>query len=114
MHFYKKFVTFCNQAEKSPSRVAMEIGLSKSTVNNWKNGGMPSDSTLQKIADYFGIPVEQLEDHTDGKNPLADLINSEGDPVKDEMYHIMSTATEEELRDMLELMRFVRRKRREG
>lgn len=108
MHFYRKFVTFCNQAEKSPSRVAMEIGLSKSTVNNWKNGGMPSDSTLQKIADYFGIPVERLEGQTDEKIPPAVQWNSDNDPVTNALIQEVLTASEEDKRKMLEIIRVIK------
>ena len=36
------------------------MGLSKTTVNRWKNGGGITDATILKVASYFGIPKEEL------------------------------------------------------
>lgn len=60
MDFYGKYVEMCNKIGKSPSAVAIEIGLSKPSVNRWKNGGSPTDATAQKIATYFGVSVAYL------------------------------------------------------
>ena len=37
------------------------MGLSKTTVNRWKNGGGVTDATALKIANYFGITVDELK-----------------------------------------------------
>lgn len=59
--FYENYLKFCNELKKSPSGVALEIGLSKTAVNGWKHGrSSPTDATLQKIADYFGVTIETL------------------------------------------------------
>lgn len=58
--FYDNYVRFCNSVDKTPSAVAVEIGLSKPTVNRWKNGGGVTDATAIKIADYFGVSVAEL------------------------------------------------------
>lgn len=60
MNFYGRYVEMCNRIGKSPSAVAIEIGLSKPSVNRWKNGGSPTDATAQKIASYFGVSVGYL------------------------------------------------------
>ena len=51
--FYEDFIRLCNGVGKSPSAVAVEIGLSKATVNRWKNGGHPTDATYAQIKAYF-------------------------------------------------------------
>lgn len=58
--FYRNYIRLCSRKGKSPSAVALEIGLTKSSVTRWKAGGIPSDVTLTKIADYFGISVSEL------------------------------------------------------
>lgn len=58
--FYSTFIELCNEANKTPSKVAMEIGVSKSAVTRWKCGSLPSDATLQKIAKYFNISISEL------------------------------------------------------
>ena len=60
MGFYENFLYLSNSVGKSPSAVALEIGISKPTVNRWKNGGGLTDATARKVADYFGITKNQL------------------------------------------------------
>ena len=36
------------------------MGISKTTVNRWKNGGGVTDANLQTIANYFGVSVDEL------------------------------------------------------
>ena len=60
--FYENYLKFCNEVNKTPSAVALEIGLSKTAVNGWKyNRSNPTDATLQKVADYFGVTVDVLD-----------------------------------------------------
>lgn len=58
--FYTNFVSFCGKIKKSPSAVAEEIGLSRTSPNGWKKGKQPSDVTLAKLSDYFGVPISEL------------------------------------------------------
>lgn len=60
--FYDNYIRLCNEIKKSPSAVALEIGISKPTVNRWKNGGSPTDATLRKIAEYFGVSAYELKE----------------------------------------------------
>ena len=67
---YDNFVRLCNSVKKSPSAVALEIGIAKPTVSRWKTGSVPNRSSLLKVADYFGVSVDSL---TKGKkeNPAT-------------------------------------------
>lgn len=58
--FYNYFVELCNRAKISPSKAAQQIGLSKSSVSGWKNGSVPRDSQIMRIADFFGIPASDI------------------------------------------------------
>lgn len=58
---YDNFLDLCNSVGKTPSAVALEIGISKTSVNRWKNGGGVTDATALKIARYFGITVDELK-----------------------------------------------------
>ena len=42
--------------------VAEELVFSNSMPTSWKNGALPRMSSRKKIADYFGITVEELMD----------------------------------------------------
>lgn len=73
MNVYDKYIALCNQVGKSPSAVAIEIGLSKPTISRWKKGGGLTDATAAKVAGYFNISVEDLisEEALDIKNKPA-------------------------------------------
>lgn len=58
--FYDKFLSLCAERKESPSGVARKIGLSNAAANGWKNGKMPSDVTLTKLAQYFGVTTDYL------------------------------------------------------
>lgn len=60
--FYQRYIELCNGMGKSPSAVAIEIGLSKTAVHKWKNGGLPTDSTAVKVASYFNVSVDSMMD----------------------------------------------------
>lgn len=58
--FFQNFLRLCNSVNKKPSSVARDLGIAKSTVSRWKEGSAPHPATLQKLADYFNVPVETL------------------------------------------------------
>lgn len=58
--FYDNYIKLCAVHDKSPTAVSKEIGLSNAAASGWKNGKKPSAVTKQKLADYFGVTVEEL------------------------------------------------------
>ena len=77
--FYDNFIKACNSIGKTPSSVAIDIGLNKATVTGWKKGSKPTDSTIQKLVDYFGISPDELTGSTGPaqKKAPADVSNSD-------------------------------------
>ena len=99
----------CNNVGKSPSAAAVEIGLSKPSVNRWKNGGSPTDATATKIASYFGISVTALL----GKDEQKDLtINNDSriTKTKKDMINKIMHMSEDELLKFDLLLRLVESK----
>ena len=60
MAFYENFVDLCNSIHKSPTATVIAMGFNRSTLTQWKRGATPSDATVRRIADYFGISVAEL------------------------------------------------------
>ena len=58
--FWERYLDLCNSVNKAPSAVALELGFSNAASSGWKNGSMPRQSALKKIADYFGVTVNYL------------------------------------------------------
>jgi transcriptional regulator with XRE-family HTH domain len=69
--FYDNFVALCASVNKTPAYVGREIGIDKSTISCWKaRKTKPSDVNAQKIADYFGVTVEELIGKGIKKDPI--------------------------------------------
>ena len=62
--FYDNFIKACNLKGKTPSAALSEAGIDKSAATRWKNGKKPTDATLRKLADYFGVSPEELTGST--------------------------------------------------
>ena len=58
--FKKNFINLCNAKGLSPSFVMNAIGLSAATYSCWTDESVPRKTTLLKLADYFGVTVEDL------------------------------------------------------
>ena len=59
---YERINALCKAKGVSGSRMCLDLGLSKSTMSDLKNGRIKGISipTAQKIAGYFGISVDEL------------------------------------------------------
>lgn len=88
--FFQNFLRLCNSVNKKPSSVALDLGIAKSTVSRWKEGSAPHPATLQKLADYFNVPVESL---TEEQKETAPTVTDERDL---EMLSLLSRLTPEQ------------------
>ena len=58
---YKNYVRLRDEKGVTDYRVSEETGITKSTFTDWKSGrSKPKLDKLQKIADYFGVTVNDL------------------------------------------------------
>lgn len=58
MDFYQIFEKLCKEKGVTPTRVARENGITQQAVSLWKKrGSTPKATTLQKLSDYFDVPV---------------------------------------------------------
>lgn len=60
--FYDAFMKLCEMHGKTASEALRGSGLSKYAYHRWKNG-TPTLETRIKLADYFGVTVEELESY---------------------------------------------------
>lgn len=69
--FYDNFVALCASANKTPAHVGRELEIDKSTISCWKaRKTNPSDVNAKKIANYFGVTVEELMGEGIKKDPV--------------------------------------------
>lgn len=58
--FYERFAQLCKEKNISPSAAAEAIGINKANASFWKRGSLPSSKNVQKLAEYFKVPVDYL------------------------------------------------------
>lgn len=54
--FYDQFLKICNEKGIKPTLVLKQIGLSSGNLKKWESDSTASADTLEKLADYFGVP----------------------------------------------------------
>ena len=89
--FYKTFIDLCNSRGVTPSYVGKQIGVSKAAVSGWKNGSLPRDTQLKKIADYFGVPVSYFSEEAPEEKETAPMPIDIGEENILRMYRSLST-----------------------
>ncbi len=112
--FYDNFLKLCNQKGVSPTVAVVEMGFQKSVATRWKKS-IPTDANKLKIAEYFGVSVDDLmsaeketpaltkEDERDIKNKIDEIIDMmaeqkglmfDGDPLTPEAIESIRSAME--------------------
>lgn len=89
MAFYENYLHLCEKAGKTPSGAALEMGLSKPTVNRWKKGGGLTDATALKVAAYFGVTVAELKGEEQKEKPTPGEGSELDEDVKVKAYIIL-------------------------
>lgn len=56
---YENVMALCRERNIRVARLEKEAGLGNGTVRGWENSA-PSITTLQKVADYFGVTLNDL------------------------------------------------------
>ena len=113
--FYDNYVKLCKSVGKTPSAVAIEIGIGKSNVTYWKTGrNKPTDLTLAKLADYFGVSVSYLKGEEEQKeNPQIRQDQEVSESFK-ELLGMMKDAPEDDLRLLIKMYQAIRSERDNG
>jgi transcriptional regulator with XRE-family HTH domain len=74
--FYDVYYLLCKNKGVSPTRAALEIGLSKSHPTAWKKRGItPNSDTLKKVANYFGVSVDYLLGDDQKEKAAIDMVD---------------------------------------
>lgn len=98
--FWENFVRECEKIEKYPSYVAEELGFNKSAVTSWKNGSLPRVASRKKIADYFGVTVDELMGTKKEPAGMGEL-----DKQMQEIVELLNSATPEQRNAVETLLR---------
>lgn len=99
-NFYENFLQLCAERKQTPSGVAAAIGLSNAAASGWKKGKQPSDTTLTKIANHFGVTVAELLGEKEQKNKPTTINGDELSEAERDFILLLRSIPEQE-RDMV-------------
>lgn len=106
--FYNNLCTLCVSKNISVAKVMHDLGFSSGTATRWKQGtAQPSYKTLQKIADYFGVSVNELlsDNAADTKKEVVPVGTTSRDEQSDYIMHALSSMPKDMLDNIEEICR---------
>lgn len=82
--FWERFYNLCLEKGTKPLPVVKELSIATGSITKWKNGTVPNGTTLQKIADHFGVTVDYLLGNEEKAlpSPAQSLNETEAELVK--------------------------------
>lgn len=89
--FYEQFLKICNERGVKPTPVLKQIGLSTGNLKKWESGSTVSADTLEKLAAYFGVPVDYFF-QSDGSYTNVEITDNANAISK--VYYIMKSNPE--------------------
>lgn len=108
MSFYNTFLNLCIRKDIKPTAAVKEIGITGPAVNRWKNGSMPNDVTLMKIANYFDVSMEYLktgQEPETKKDQPAEIDKLANTKVKQRLLEYLDTLPDEKIIALLTLIK---------
>lgn len=100
--FFDVYCELCKEKGVSPTRAALETGISRSTVSQWKNrGSSPKAEQLPKLAAYFGVSVDYLLGNEETEKPAAKDGSGLYGLIRDEYLHDEFVCFYEDVKDHL-------------
>lgn len=107
--FYKRLRDLCEERNMTVNELVKILDLSSGSPTAWKNGTVPRNATLIKIADYFGITTDYLLGKENKKAPTVsserDIDMSEVDVAFYGEYKELTDDDQKTIRDMVRVMR---------
>ncbi len=78
--FYKRLRDLCEERNMTVNELVKILELSSGSPTAWKNGAIPRNATLVKIADYFGVTKDFLSEEESENVPAASSGRNENAP----------------------------------
>jgi len=72
MAFLDNFLSLCKNKGEAPTKVLLNLGMSKGNFGKWKEGRVPKAPQLKLIASYFNVSVDYLLDTEKAVTPSDD------------------------------------------
>lgn len=119
---YEIFEQLLQRKGISAYKVAKEAGVTQTALSNWKTGrNTPSTTTLQKIADYFGVTIDYLMTGEEPEGGERYYLNEETAEMAQKLFEnkelrvlfdAAKDATPEDLKTTYDMLMALKRKER--
>lgn len=117
--FWKRILDLCYEHNTNPNAVCAHLGLSNATATHWKKGAIPRESTLNKLAEYFGVTVDYLLGKNTNGNlnlqlfaaPTVEIKTSDLTEGEIALIKVLDKLTDDEQRQVIEFAEFLISKR---
>ena len=70
--FFDIYADLCKKDGKTPTAVALELNIARSSVSYWRSGAVPKQDILVKIAKRFNVSVDYLLGEEDKEKKTTD------------------------------------------
>lgn len=102
--FKQNFINICIERDVAPTTVLRDIGIAHATFSCWTDDSVPRQTTLVKIADYFGITPDDLLRDPAEKASTVPAVPAASSPLSPEFYNLVDQLTLKELREIQSIM----------
>lgn len=116
--FYDRLDSLCSERGITITELMKVLNLSPSSASRWRSKGyMPSKPSAKKIAEYFGVSVDELlggkkesaSAETKADNEMEEILQDFRDnPALRTLFSLSRSATPEELRQYADVIRALR------
>ena len=99
----------------SPTAALNEMGIGRSVFTKWKDGATPHDYTVHRVADYFGVSPEDLNDpdfvpprslpsaKSESSNEMNELLEAiRTRPIMRALFSVSSRATDDDINEAID------------
>lgn len=94
--FYERLLELCKSNGIKPTTLLSNMGMSKGSLANWKDGKLPTGEVLVRFSEYFGVTIDYL---ALGKNPNTELPTEDQEILS--LFHQLPRDTQLEFRGEL-------------
>lgn len=102
--FKKNFIRLCNKNNVAPTVVCQQIGLTSASYSKWTDESVPRKATLMKLADYFGVTVEDLLAEDPSRIEKAPVYDERLEQDVARILELVAQLPEDKLAFVIELM----------
>lgn len=109
----KNILSLLNEKGISANKLQVACGLPNNAITNWKKGfANPSAKALEKIADYFNLPISYFyEDHEEIKKALPKINEVTLSQEEQELFNLILSLTDEEVQELSSFVDYIISKR---